>query len=81
MPIKDLITNPTGKLSTNDTMTFSCFLVTTVVVFWYAYKFVLPDWMFWAYVLTWGGHSVASKFVAYKNNAFANNGGANGSHP
>ncbi|TKI08648.1 hypothetical protein [Martelella alba] len=74
MSIKELITNPAGKLSTNDCMVLGCFITTTGVVVWYAFKLVLPDWMFWAYVLTWGGHSVASKFVAYKNNIGGGNG-------
>lgn len=66
MPLKDLITNPSGRLSTSDTMTFSTFVITTCVVGWYAWNLQLPEWMFTAYLLAWAGHNVASKFVAMK---------------
>ncbi|HCG2926658.1 TPA: DUF2644 domain-containing protein [Citrobacter freundii] len=66
MSLKDLITNPSGRLSTSDTMTFSTFVVTTFVVGWYTWHLQLPEWMFTAYLLAWAGHNVASKFVAMK---------------
>ncbi|AUU90630.1 hypothetical protein V8X86_000818 [Escherichia coli] len=72
MSLKDLITSPSGRLSTSDTMTFSTFLVTTIVVFWYAWHLQLQEWMFTAYILAWAGHNLGSKFVAMKRDQASN---------
>lgn len=72
MSLKDLISSPSGRLSTSDTMTFSTFLVTTYVVCWYTWHLQLPDWMFTGYILAWAGHNLGSKFVAMKRDQASN---------
>lgn len=66
MSVKDLITNPAGRRSTSDTITFFTFLITSAVVIWYGWKLELQEWMFTAYIVAWAGHNISSKVVAMK---------------
>lgn len=66
MSLKELISNPAGRLSTSDTITFFTFVITAGVVIWYAWKLELQEWMFTAFIVAWAGHNIGSKVVAMK---------------
>ena len=67
MSLKELISNPSGRLSTSDTITFFTFLVTSAIVIWYGYSLQLQEWMFTAYIVAWAGHNIGSKLVDRKS--------------
>lgn len=64
--LKQLVSNPEGRLSTSDTLLCGAFIASTVVLLWFAWLGKMDEFLFIGYLTAWVVNTQASKQASIK---------------